>query len=281
VAISIVGVLCHVLMDLPTSYGSHLLSPFDWHWYAFDWMPIIDIYLLAALATGLLIGQRWRTTRRLNAVLVLAFMAANYGVRLAAHERALDLAPQALGPLLPERCPGAPDRPVVDRWPMPEAAAPADSSARCLVEIAALPGFGSPFRWRLVAKLTNGYLVHDVSVLDARFRETPSDDDAPWRLTLSYPNLWTPVVFQAAVTKPARVFLGFSRFPTVRVYVNGDGVTTVMWTDVRFAAAAPGVRRGDARFEPDRERPQPNLFGATVRIDANGQLMDARLGIGN
>src|SRR5262245_48592695 len=29
--ISILGVLFHVLMDLPTSYGTHLLSPFDWH----------------------------------------------------------------------------------------------------------------------------------------------------------------------------------------------------------------------------------------------------------
>ena len=30
------GVLCHVLMDFPTSYGTRLLSPFDWHWFAVD-----------------------------------------------------------------------------------------------------------------------------------------------------------------------------------------------------------------------------------------------------
>src|SRR5207237_10301184 len=48
VAISIVGVLLHILMDLPTSYGTRLLSPFDWRWFAFDWLPIVDIYLIAA-----------------------------------------------------------------------------------------------------------------------------------------------------------------------------------------------------------------------------------------
>ena len=55
--VSIVGVLCHVLMDLPTSYGTRLLSPFDWHWYAVDLMPIVDIYLLAALGGLPLVRQ--------------------------------------------------------------------------------------------------------------------------------------------------------------------------------------------------------------------------------
>ena len=56
VPISIIGVVCHVLMDLPTSYGTRVLSPFDWHWFAVDWMPIVDFYLLFALAAGLLFG---------------------------------------------------------------------------------------------------------------------------------------------------------------------------------------------------------------------------------
>ena len=55
--IAMIGVLCHVLMDLPTSYGTRLLSPFDWHWFAVDWMPIVDVYLLFALAAGLLFGR--------------------------------------------------------------------------------------------------------------------------------------------------------------------------------------------------------------------------------
>ena len=48
-AVSALGVLCHILMDFPTSYGTRLLSPFDWHWFAADLMPIVDVYLIAAL----------------------------------------------------------------------------------------------------------------------------------------------------------------------------------------------------------------------------------------
>lgn len=278
-AISTLGVLFHVLMDLPTSYGTHLLSPFDWHWYAFDWMPIIDIYLLGALATGLVIGQRWSGLRQRNAVIVLMFMLGNYGARLIAHERAIALAPRVFGPALPGRCEGSPERGLLDRWPLPSVVLP-DSSARCLLEIAALPDFGSPFRWRLVARLSNSYLVRDVDVLDARLRDAPSANDAPWRLTTTYPNHWTPQAFEAAKTAPAQAFLGFSRLPAVRWVVDPHGVTTVSWRDLRFAAP-PGVRRVSPRLEPDRERPAPNLFGATVRIDSSGEILDARLGAGN
>src|SRR5262245_11044746 len=52
IPIAIIGALCHVLMDLPTSYGTRLLSPFDWRWFAVDWMPILDIYLLFVLGAG-------------------------------------------------------------------------------------------------------------------------------------------------------------------------------------------------------------------------------------
>ena len=180
---------------------------------------------------------------------------------------------------LPARCDGSPERRLIDRWPLPAIDLP-ESSARCLLEIAALPDFGSLFRWQLVARLSNSYLVRDVDVLDARLRGAPSPTDALWRQTTTYPNHWTPQAFEAAATAPAQAFLGFSRLPAVRWVVDPHGVTTVSWRDLRFAAP-PGVRRLSPRPEPDRERPGPNLFGATVRIDANGEVVDARLGVGN
>ena len=81
VAVSIIGVLLHVLMDLPTSYGTRLLSPFDWHWFAVDWMPIVDIYLLVALASSVFSAVRPPAQRRAKAAVVLLLMATNYGVR--------------------------------------------------------------------------------------------------------------------------------------------------------------------------------------------------------
>ena len=103
IAVSMIGVLLHVVMDLPTTYGTRLLSPFDWHWFAVDWMPIVDIYLLMALVIGLL-GRPTPAQRRAKAAFVLLLMATNYGVRAAAHHQALDVAPRLFGPTLPPPC---------------------------------------------------------------------------------------------------------------------------------------------------------------------------------
>jgi hypothetical protein len=229
-------------------------------------MPIIDIYLLAALVAGLLFGQYWPSSRRRNAAIVLMFLGANYGVRAATHERALTIAPRAFGPLLPQRCQSAPPRTLIDSWPLP-AHVPA-GGPRCLIEVAALPDFVTPFRWRLVARLSSAYQVRNIDLLDRRFQQPPSPGDAMWRLTVTYPNEWTPAVFQAAGTRPIQTFLGFSRFPAVRSFVDHDGVTTIRWVDVRFAGGPqpPGNRPS--------EYPDVDLFGATVRVGADGRVVD-------
>jgi len=117
VVISILGVLIHVLMDLPTSYGTRLLSPFDWHWFGADWMPIVDIYLLIVLVASLF-GRATPVQAQRKAMIVLVLMAANYGVRAATHRQAIDLAPRLFGPALPQPCdPPSPTMPLIDSWP--------------------------------------------------------------------------------------------------------------------------------------------------------------------
>jgi len=82
-----IGIVCHVLMDLPTSYGTRLLSPFVWTWYALDWMPIIDVYLWVVLSVAIAAGAtRWRERA---AILALGLMAFDYAARATLHERAL------------------------------------------------------------------------------------------------------------------------------------------------------------------------------------------------
>ena len=268
VAVSLVGAVMHVLMDLPTSYGTRAFSPFDWHWYAVDWMPIIDIYLLIALAAGLIFGRASPRAARLNACIVLMLMAANYGVRAIAHHQALVVAPRLFGPALPPPCrPGNRPAPVVDWWPR---AAPADrdesGAHRCLVEIAALPT-RSPFRWRVLAQMSNAYEMRDVDLLDSRLRDPALE--LSWRVRVRYPNVWTPVVQRAAASGLAQVFLGFSRFPAARWVADGNGATTVRIEDMRFAGAALAV---DQPLRP------PNIFTAIVRLDAAGRVIEQRLG---
>jgi membrane-bound metal-dependent hydrolase YbcI (DUF457 family) len=279
-----VGVLCHVLMDLPTSYGTRPLSPFDWHWFAIDLMPIVDIYLLVALTAGLLFGRGSEAARRRNAAIVLAFMMANYGLRAYGHARALALAPSAFGPLLPHPCTvtaaGTTVEPVpvgrgwpIDRWPhnRPTASQPDTEEqqiTRCLIEVAALPDFVSPFRWRLVAHTSNSFEIRDVHVLDERLQGPPREGDAPWRLTMHVPNRWTPAVATAASTRVGQVFLGFSRFPAVRTATH-DGITTVRWDDMRFTPRPAPRPQND---------PRGSFFSATVRIGADGEVLEAGLG---
>jgi membrane-bound metal-dependent hydrolase YbcI (DUF457 family) len=268
VAVSILGVLFHVLMDLPTTYGTRLLSPFDWHWFAVDWMPIVDIYLLTAFVVGLL-GRATEAQRRTKATVVLLLMATNYGVRGAAHHQALALAPRLFGPTLPPRC-DPPANAVLDSWPAAHQPSRPPAGKRCLIDIVALPSFTSPFKWRIVAQMSNAYEIHDIDLLDRRYREPGNASDAPWRLTLRYPNEWTPAVQTAAATHLGQVYLGFSRLPAARSAVDSHGTTTVRWTDMRFAGGT---------FALDQPGPRAIPFTATVRLAADGSVLEEALGI--
>jgi hypothetical protein len=196
-------------------------------------------------------------------------MAVNYGVRAAAHHEAIALVPRLFGPTLPRRCEGAPERRTpVDVWPMTEVSGPS-SGQRCLVDVAAIPTFSSPFGWRVILAMSNAYEIRDVDLLDAQWRGGEDDSETPWRTSVRYPNVWTPVVEQAARTPLGQLFLGFSRFPAARSTVDPRGVTIVRWTDVRFAAGLVAV---------PQPRPGRDLFTATVRIGADGSILEERLG---
>jgi membrane-bound metal-dependent hydrolase YbcI (DUF457 family) len=272
VAASMVGIFCHILMDFPTSYGTRLLSPFSWHWFATDLMPIVDIYLIIVLVAGLLFGAASAEARRRNVAIVFVLMAANYGVRAVAHHQAIELAPRVFGPLMPRPCePGPGNQALLSVWPrdVNQTMPPASVSGRCLIEVAAIPSFFSPFRWRLISQLSNSYDMHDVDVLDARLRGPMRPGEGPWRVTVHYPNVWRPPVHSAAAAPIALVFLGFSRFPAARSFPDpATGIATVRWIDVRFAAG----------LTLDQRLGRSGLFQATVRVDQDGRVVDERLG---
>jgi membrane-bound metal-dependent hydrolase YbcI (DUF457 family) len=285
--VAMLGVTVHILMDLPTSYGTRLLSPFDWHWFAFDWMPIIDIYLLIALGAGLFFGRESPAARRRNAAIVLMLMTANYGLRAVAHHEAIALAPRLFGPTLPAPCADAPDTAsALDWWPRrnsevrtqnlelgtqnPEPATrnPLPGTRRCLIEVAAIPTFLSPLAWRVIVHASNSYDLRDVDLADAQWHTT-STRDGSWRQTVRYPNIWTPAAMQAGASPLARIFLGFSRFPAARSFTDASGATTVRFIDMRFVA-------GLLTLEQPVRRPQP--FSATIRLSSDGRVIDAALG---
>lgn len=264
-AISLVGVLGHVLMDLPTSYGTRLLSPFDWRWFTLDWMPIIDVYLLAALAGGLMAGVSPEARRR-SASIVLALVAADYGIRAVAHRQALHDAPRLFGPTLPRGCVPRRTEPVLDYWPRPGGAAAPEPGRRCLVELVALPTFLSPFKWRIVAHLSNAYEIHDLDLFDERLRRPPDQADVFWRMSVRVPNIWTPPVWAAASTEAGRAFLGFARLPAARAFADASGTATVRWNDMRFAGIRPSLTGGTA-----------GPFSVVIRIASDGRVLEQKI----
>jgi hypothetical protein len=159
---------------------------------------------------------------------------------------------------------------VIDSWPRAALPSSPPAGKRCLIDMVAMPSFISPFTWRIVAQMSNAYEIHDIDLLDRRYREPDTGSDAPWRLTLRYPNVWTPAVQHAATTHLGQVFLGFSRLPAARSAVDPQGVTTVRWTDMRFAGGS---------FALDQQGPRTNPFTATVRIGADGRVLDEFLGL--
>ncbi len=132
-----------------------------------------------------------------------------------------------------------------------------------------MPSFTSPFRWRIIAQMSNAYELHDIDLLDKAFTNVAEASEAPWRLTLRYPNVWTPTVAQAATTRVGQKFLAFSRFPAARSAVDSKGVTTVRWTDMRFVGGVVSL---------DQAAPRGGLFTATVRIAADGRVLEESLG---
>lgn len=108
-------ILVHILLDLCTSYGTQVLSPFTNRRYTLNCLFIVDPIFLAALVSLWGIPRLWRRHARgfalAGLVVVLAYPLASLGIRLGleryldgrlrsqglAYDR-LDLSPEGLAP---------------------------------------------------------------------------------------------------------------------------------------------------------------------------------------
>lgn len=251
VAVGIAGVMAHVLVDLTTSYGTRVLSPFSGVWYGVDWMPILDLWLWGILAAGSVVGWALPPRRRAAAVAVLLTAASYAGLRAFTHGAAVSRAAV-----------------IQSRAGVPVEGAPAvvfayRNTGRLLGLPAALPAGSSPFAWRLITKTPSGFEVRDVNLL----RAVGLQADEP---SLRFPDSRSPLVAPAATAPTARVFLDFSRFTSVEVRPHRNGDATVHWYDMRFARPAAGID----------ERHYTSPFGAWVRLAPDGRMLRYGLGPG-
>ena len=239
-------------MDVPTSYGTRLLSPFVWTWYALDWMPIIDVYLWIVLIVTLIAGSATGGRHR-AALIALGLMALDYSARAALHERAL-----ASGAMFDASGVRAPCATAPTFVAHPSAIDARLAGPDSCVEAAALPTFFSPFTWRIVRQQPSGYELSDRSLFEAPAHARP----------IRLVNETGPDVRRARTTRAGLVYLDFARFPISQISNHTPTTTTVRLLDARFIVSPDGAHEAAAR----------GGLMVIVELDASGRVVHQRFG---
>jgi inner membrane protein len=211
----------HIFMDFITSFGSMIFSPISYARLAWSTTFIIDPYLMAIVASGLVGSLLWRASRApaLSAVTVLALYIGAQGIL---HERALAVARQY-----------------------------ANNRGMEAASIHALPQPFSPFNWMLVVVQDDRYHLAYVSLLRKNVPDPPSADAgtlrrayaayrpaglAQWQEISRFGNTDGEAALASAVwhEDALRAYRAFALFPALYRIDNHSG-TCVWFRDLRFA----------------------------------------------
>lgn len=131
--LSIVG---HVLLDLPTSWGTMLLWPFSYHRYTLDWMFIVDPFLLFFLILG--VAGYFITKKEVIIRIALLAIVLHYIFLAYMHHAVIDIAEKRI---------------TADKY-------------------AALPSFASPATWRIIATNETHYITGNYVLFPRHLEET-------------------------------------------------------------------------------------------------------------
>ncbi len=216
--------LSHVFLDLLTSYGTMIFSPFFEHRFAWDLVFIIDLIFSGILVLPWLVsfflkqGAQWVCRGSLIGLAVyILFCWFQHGEALK------------------------------------EARHFSKGLGEKVIQVAALPQPGSPFRWALYvetkANVYQGFV--DLTRKDAPEPISPQSSFFSRLDSLYYPSRnipfqsWekmpdSPWVKKALTSEGVKFFYWFARFPVVKSVNSTDGRHRVEFMDVRFYL--PGIR---------------------------------------
>jgi len=226
-----------VLLDLFTSYGTMIFSPFSDYRYALDLTFIIDLIFSGILLVPWIVSLIWR--KRAVWICRGSLIALTAYILFCAvqHHRAVRVTEQFSVTLNEE-----------------------------VVQIASLPQPLSPFRWANYVETRENVYQGFVDFLvkaspSPRNPQKEADFESSgfwgrfrrWRLMegLYYPassvryssyqkNDGSPWVKRAMATEGARFYHWFARFPIAKLVSSNNGTYRVEFTDVRFFL--PGIR---------------------------------------
>jgi inner membrane protein len=245
----------HLLLDLATSYGTQLLSPFSKRRYALDWIFIIDPYFTALLVAGTIASLSFPHRGLRLGAWCMAAATVYLLVCAAYHHQALDLARR----IFPNGNPGG----------QSVAALPQPFSSRRWQLIAAGPGeiqqafVQLPFAAALGLGELKGPAAVDPDTPNQVCQTPAGPYQAPGELTIQ---TWNAAPAAAAVASPEAeailaTFMEFARFPLLCQAGSQGGEQLMEWRDLRFSI-------------PGRAIP----FVLQLRLDAQGRLQNWLIG---
>jgi inner membrane protein len=253
--LGLVVLASHLILDLATSYGTQLLSPFSRRRLSLDWIFIIDPYFTALLVAGAIAALAWpHWGPRLGAAF-LAMATVYLLVCASYHHQALELARQVFRDVNPEaRTVAALPQPFsCRRWHL-IAAAPAEIQ-QAFVQL--------PYEAALGLGVEGGQ-AEGFATLRGRACQAPAQPyQAPGQLTIQ---TLTPAPAPATIYPPEAEFilasfLEFARFPLLCRIQSQEGEQLLEWLDLRFSV-------------PGRAFP----FVLQLRLDAHGRLQHWLIG---
>lgn len=194
------GIGIHILLDLPTAFGTRVLYPLSAQRFRLDLFHVVDPALTTILAMGLLAAWRWRVHRRLvlgaSLAAITVYAGLAFDLRRAAEER-FRTAAERLGPPIQQ--------------------------------VAILPRLGSPLVWRGVGVTAGGYLEGDVALWSARAQAPRHVRDGSEE---------APLPEAVEVLEAVRRYRQFARFPLAVLQRRGDR-RVVAYQDLAFGPPGP------------------------------------------
>jgi inner membrane protein len=231
----VLGGLSHILLDFTNNYGVRPFAPFNWRWYSWDIVFIIEPLLLVALVLGLLLpelfglvgseigarGPRFRGRGWATATLI--FMVLLWGVRDHYHRVALT---------------------ALDSM---------DYGGERAVKVAAEPYPTDPTHWAGVVETRSAIRIVPLAMTAAGSASVADED----RQKVYYKPEETPATLAAKKSPLGRVYLDWAVFP---------------YTETESSEEVPGgwvVRFRDLRYGYMDSNPRRSLLGARVELDHN------------
>src|SRR5262249_36232707 len=212
-AYALLSALIHILLDFTNNYGVRPLLPFNWHWYSWDIVHIIDPVILGALLLGLITpallglisdevgGRKPQFRGRGGAVFALPCFVAMVFLRDFEHRRAV----AALNSVTFHN--------------------------QDALRASAFPSMISPFQWSGVVETKDFFEVVPV--------DSGSGQLDPQNLSvIRYKPEETPVTLAAKSSRLGRVYLDWAQYPLVEVgALPARAGYRVQFQDLRFARA--------------------------------------------